>query len=84
MHSWTLALVFVVFASGTTTSAQDPKPTPPKAAPPKEEPAKEWKVGEAVPDVTLKGSDGKDHRLRDLTGKRALVIAWFPKAFTGG
>jgi hypothetical protein len=43
-----------------------------------------WEIGELVPDVTLPGSDGKQHRLRDLAGERAFVIAWFPKAFTGG
>jgi len=43
-----------------------------------------WEIGELVPDVTLAGSDGKQHRLRDLAGERAFVIAWFPKAFTGG
>jgi hypothetical protein len=59
--------------------AQDSRPAEPKASEPMA-----WKVGELVPDLTLRGSDGKDHRLRDLTGKRAFVIAWFPKAFTGG
>jgi len=49
-----------------------------------EEAAVGWEIGELVPDVTLSGSDGKQHRLRDLAGKRAFVIAWFPKAFTGG
>lgn len=41
-------------------------------------------VGDPVPDLTIRGSDGKDYRLRDFTGKKALVIAWFPKAFTPG
>jgi peroxiredoxin Q/BCP len=43
-----------------------------------------WEIGELVPDVTFAGSDGQQHRLRDLAGQRAFVIAWFPKAFTGG
>ncbi|HIN81093.1 MAG TPA: redoxin domain-containing protein [Planctomycetes bacterium] len=42
------------------------------------------KVGDQVPDLTIRGSDGKDYRLRDFTGKQALVIAWFPRAFTPG
>ena len=29
------------------------------------------------------GSDGKIHKLSDYKGK-AVVLAWFPKAFTGG
>lgn len=41
------------------------------------------KAGDRAPDFELKGSDGKTWRLRDLKG-RTVVIAWFPKAFTGG
>jgi peroxiredoxin Q/BCP len=46
-------------------------------------------MGDAAPDFSLQGSDGKTHRLRDYiggkgTGKRGVVIAWFPKAFTPG
>jgi len=43
----------------------------------------ELKVGDAAPDFKLKGSDGKTYKLSDLKG-RAVVVAWFPKAFTGG
>ena len=39
--------------------------------------------GELAPDFSLEGSDGCTYRLRDLIG-HAVVIAWFPKAFTGG
>ncbi len=46
--------------------------------------AAELKVGDAAPDFALKGSDGKTHSLKDFKGKQAVVIAWFPKAFTGG
>jgi len=41
-------------------------------------------VGDPAPDFTLKGSDGKTYHLADFKGKQAVVIAWFPKAFTGG
>ena len=41
-------------------------------------------VGSPAPDFALQGSDGKVHRLSDSVGRRAVVIAWFPKAFTGG
>ena len=41
------------------------------------------KVGDRAPNFELKGSDGKTWRLSDLKGK-TVVIAWFPKAFTGG
>jgi peroxiredoxin Q/BCP len=46
--------------------------------------AAEPKVGDAAPDFTLKGSDGKTYKLSDFKGKQAVVVAWFPKAFTGG
>ena len=40
-------------------------------------------VGDAAPAFSLQGSDGKTHSLAELAGK-TVVIAWFPKAFTGG
>ena len=43
----------------------------------------ELKVGDAAPPFELRGSDGKVHRLADYKGK-TVVLAWFPKAFTGG
>lgn len=45
--------------------------------------AVELKEGELAPDFALVGSDGKTHKLSDYKGK-AVVLAWFPKAFTGG
>jgi cytochrome oxidase Cu insertion factor (SCO1/SenC/PrrC family) len=39
--------------------------------------------GDLAPDFSLQGSDGRTYRLKDLVG-RPVVIAWFPKAFTGG
>jgi hypothetical protein len=44
----------------------------------------ELKVGDAAPAFSLPGSDGKTHQLSDHLGQRAIVLAWFPKAFTGG
>src|SRR6185436_16112999 len=46
--------------------------------------AAELKVGDNAPNFELKGSDGKTYRLSDFKGKKPVVIAWFPKAFTGG
>jgi hypothetical protein len=43
----------------------------------------ELKPGDPAPDFSLLGSDGRTYRLKDLAG-RPVVIAWFPKAFTGG
>ena len=46
--------------------------------------AADLKVGDAAPEFTLKGSDGKTYKLSSFKGKQAVVLAWFPKAFTGG
>jgi peroxiredoxin Q/BCP len=37
-----------------------------------------------APDFQLVGTDGKTYKLSDFVGKQAVVIAWYPKAFTGG
>ena len=47
-------------------------------------PAVELKVGDAAPNFTLKATDGKTYTLSDFKGKKAVVVAWFPKAFTSG
>jgi AhpC/TSA family protein len=44
--------------------------------------ADELKVGDQAPDFTLPGTDGKTYTLSQL--KKNVVLAWFPKAFTGG
>ncbi len=56
--------------------------TPPPAQPPPPLVPK-LKVGDVAPPFTLQGSDGKTHSLASYKGK-TVVIAWFPKAFTGG
>lgn len=45
--------------------------------------AQELKVGDPAPDFTLQASDGQTYTLSKLRGK-AVVLAWFPKAFTAG
>jgi peroxiredoxin Q/BCP len=42
------------------------------------------KVGDMAPAFSAPGSDGKTHTLAESMGKRAVVLAWFPKAFTAG
>jgi peroxiredoxin Q/BCP len=42
------------------------------------------KVGDAAPNFSLRGSDGKTYTLAEFKGTSAVVLAWFPKAFTGG
>ncbi len=65
----TLAAIGLFMAARASFAAED------KAAP---------KVGDKAPEFKLKGSDGKDYTLAQFKGKQAVVIAWFPKAFTGG
>ena len=43
----------------------------------------ELKIGDRAPDFSLPGTDGNVHSLAELKG-RWVVLAWFPKAFTGG
>jgi peroxiredoxin Q/BCP len=45
------------------------------------------KIGEEAPDFTISGNmntTGKDIKLSDFRGKKAVVLAFFPAAFTGG
>lgn len=41
-------------------------------------------VGDDAPAFELKGSDGKTYSRDQFKDKQVVVIAWFPKAFTGG
>ncbi|MEM6916299.1 MAG: redoxin domain-containing protein [Verrucomicrobiota bacterium] len=41
-------------------------------------------VGDKAPRFSLQGSDGNTYSTVDFEGKQAMVVAWFPKAFTGG
>jgi hypothetical protein len=45
--------------------------------------AVELQPGDPAPEFELVGSDGQTYRLKGLAG-RVVVLAWFPKAFTGG
>ena len=42
------------------------------------------KVGDEAPDFTLSSSTGKPIKLSDYRGKKSVVVAFFPAAFTGG
>ncbi|MEH6583582.1 MAG: redoxin domain-containing protein [Halioglobus sp.] len=46
--------------------------------------ADELKVGDIAPTFKLEASDGNTYDLAFFQGKRAVVIAWFPKAYTSG
>jgi cytochrome oxidase Cu insertion factor (SCO1/SenC/PrrC family) len=67
-------LALAIVCGGAAAAAADAPGTP----------ATELKVGDMAPDFTLPASDGKTYHLADFKGKKAVVLAWFPKAFTGG
>lgn len=56
-------------------SAQNPAAAPPKT---------HLKVGDEAPDFTLPSTAGKPVKLSDYRGKKNVVLAFFPAAFTGG
>ena len=78
-HITMLGLAASVLVAGA--AAQTPNQAPAQTA--AAAPAVTLKVGDVAPAFSLAGSDGKTHRLSDYKGK-AVVLAWFPKAFTGG
>ena len=61
------------FFLSTVSAQSDAKESPKKMA-----------VGEMAPDWTLKGTDDKTYKLSDFKGKKAVVVAWYPAALTGG
>ncbi len=42
------------------------------------------KPGDDAPQFKMTGSDGKEYSLEQFKGKKPVVLAWFPKAFTRG
>lgn len=42
------------------------------------------KTGMIAPDFTLKDEEGVDRNLSDYLGKKSIVLAFYPKDFTGG
>ena len=73
-----LATLAAAVALTSALDAQAP------VAPGAQTPAVTLRVGDQAPDFTLQASDGKTYSLADYRGKKAVVVAWFPKAFTAG
>ncbi len=46
--------------------------------------AAELKPGDEAPRFVLPDTNGKQVSLADYRKKKVVVIAWYPKAFTGG
>lgn len=72
------SLGLAVLAAAASAQGQ-----PPQTPPPPPQFSADLKVGDMAPDFALPGSDGKIHKLSDYRGQ-TVVLAWFPKAFTGG
>ena len=70
-------MLLAVFWMAGSARAQPPEPQPPPQY------SAVLNVGDQAPAFKLPGSDGKVHSLSDFKGK-TVVLAWFPKAFTGG
>jgi len=47
-------------------------------------PKTQLKVGDEAPDFTLPSATGQQVKLSDFRGKKNVVLAFFPAAFTGG
>ncbi|HIG68103.1 MAG TPA: peroxiredoxin [Porticoccaceae bacterium] len=41
-------------------------------------------IGDQAPDFTLEATDGNTYTLAQFHNKQAIVIAWYPRAFTSG
>ena len=74
-----LGLVAVLALLAVSAFAQE-APKPPAPAPIKTH----LKVGDKAPDLKLTGVDGKVVELKKLKRKTNVVLAFYPKAFTGG
>jgi AhpC/TSA family len=75
-----LVLASVVACRGASAPASDTRNKGEGATSPQ---AVLLRVGDPAPEFSLPGSDGKVYSLTDYRGKRAVVLAWFVKAFTG-
>ena len=66
---------FALAAAGTVAGLYAQAPAPPKT---------HLKVGDMAPDFTLPSTTGKPVKLSDYRGKKNVILAFFPAAFTGG
>jgi peroxiredoxin Q/BCP len=64
-------LAMLAIAAGVPLAAQAPPKT-------------HLRVGDTAPDFTLPSTTGNPVKLSDYRGKQAVVLAFFPAAFTGG
>ena len=86
-HTALAGVMLAVFGVAGSAGAQTPPAQTPPPAQTQPQPPPQYSavlnVGDQAPAFKLPGSDGKVHSLADLKGT-TVVLAWFPKAFTGG
>src|ERR1039457_3485652 len=70
-----MRILSVLFLSAAVAGSMAAQQAPPKT---------NLKVGDMAPDFTLPSTAGKPVTLSDFRGKSAVVLAFFPAAFTGG
>ena len=75
--SWYASVMLNRFALTATLALAVFVPAPPAAA-------ADLVDGSPAPAFSLQGSDGKTYTLAQFAGQEGVVLAWFPKAFTGG
>ena len=71
MRTLTLAVLSTAMAATLMGQGQAPPKT-------------HLKVGDMAPDFELQSTQGKKVKLSDFHGKKNVVVAFFPAAFTGG
>ena len=72
-YLFSMKLLLLTLAAGLALQAQAPLPH-----------KTNLKVGDSAHDFKLRGSDGKFYTLSEFKGKKLVVLAFFPAAFTGG
>lgn len=75
MKPFGLVLALVLASMPVAAQQKAPANAPPPTA---------LKVGDVAPDFTLPAIDGTKVTLSSFKGKKTVVLAFFPAAFTGG
>jgi|GEM_PF-800229 len=79
LRYWSYGVMFALLGCGQAERGNEASAVTPDAEPV----VAELGVGTMAPDFELPGSDGKTHKLSNYRGEH-VVLAFFPKAFTGG
>jgi peroxiredoxin Q/BCP len=81
MNRVIVSVLFTGLAAAAASAQQAGAPAPAAQTP--SAPAVVLNVGDAAPEFSLPGTDGKTYKLSALKGK-AVVLAWYPAAMTSG